>query len=388
MKKNLIACTFFLSIFLLLIITSGCAMAEHGVTDKYILIGISNAQSGPASFLGRELSKGIMSYFNYVNNQGGINGRELRVIQYDDGYEPDQCIINTERLIKKDKVLLLLGYVGTPTSNAAVPVIQREKTPYFFPFTGAGFLRDVKNSPYVFNLRGTYDMETEAMVDYLFKKGKKKIAIFYQDDSYGRAGLNGTRKALLNRGLQLAGEGTYKRNTTRVNKGIVSIFIKSGKPDAVIMIGTYKPCAKFIKNAKRLGYNDVDFFNISFVGSKALAKELGEKGDGVIVTQVVPFPWNSETHVVNEYRKIMGADISFQPGFVNLEGFLDAKLLVEILKQAGPDLTKDNILETVENIKSLDLGSGDKISFSPQDHQGFERVFMTEIRNLKFQEKK
>ncbi len=387
MKKNLIACTFFLSIFLL-IITSGCAMAEHGVTDKYILIGISNAQSGPASFLGRELSKGIKSYFNYVNNQGGINGRELRVIQYDDGYEPDQCIINTERLIKKDKVLLLLGYVGTPTSNAAVPVIQREKTPYFFPFTGAGFLRDVKNSPYVFNLRGTYDMETEAMVDYLFKKGKKKIAIFYQDDSYGRAGLNGTRKALLNRGSQLAGEGTYKRNTTRVNKGIISIFIKSGKPDAVIMIGTYKPCAKFIKNAKRLGYNDVDFFNISFVGSKALAKELGEKGDGVIVTQVVPFPWNSETHVVNEYHKIMKADISFQPGFVNLEGFLDAKLLVKILKQAGPDLTKDNIVKTVENIKSLDLGSGDKISFSPQDHQGFERVFMTEIRNLKFQEKK
>lgn len=347
-----------------------------------IVIGISNAQEGPAKDLGIEYSKGANAYFDKINKSGGINGNTIKVIQTNDGYEPDKCIENTNKLIKEDKVDLLFGYVGTPTAKAVVPIIQKEKIPYFFPFTGAGFLRDTKESSYVFNLRGTYDMETEKMVDYLVKEGKNKIAIFYQDDSYGRAGLSGTVKALKKRGMELVAEGTYERNTEAVNKALINI--KKAKPDGVIMIGTYKPSAEFIKRAKKLGMKDVKFLNISFVGSKALESELGVDGEGVIVTQVVPFPWDSSINLVKEYQTaLMAYDANSEYGFISLEGYASAKLLVEILKKAG---TKDKelIIKAAESIKDYDIGSGDKISYSKDDHQGFDRVFITEIKDMVF----
>ncbi|MCD4650960.1 MAG: ABC transporter substrate-binding protein [Candidatus Cloacimonetes bacterium] len=365
----------------LALLSLGVLIAEDGISNDSILIGISNAQSGPALFLGTELSKGAQAYFNYVNDNGGINGKKIKVIQYDDGYEPKRCTANTNKLIANDKVFALFGYVGTPTCKAAAPMIQRAKVPFFFPFTGAGFLRDTSKFSYTFNLRATYDIETEAMVDYLVKKGSNKIAIFIQADAYGRAGLDGVNKALSKRNMKLAAEARYQRNTVDVSEAVS--VMKKNNPDAIIMIGAYKPCAEFIKQAKKSGMTNVEFLNISFVGSKALAKELGATGDGVIITQCVPSPWDDSIPVVKEYKKIMKQySESFTPGFVSLEGFLNAKLFVKALKKSN--LTREGLVTAIQSIKNHDLGSGDRISYSATDHQGFERIYMTEIKNGKF----
>ncbi len=357
--------------------------ASQGITEKEILIGMSNAQEGPAKFLGTEYTKGFKAYFNYINDKGGIYGRKLKVIVYDDGYNPYRCIDNTLRLIKQDKVFLLTGYVGTPTSKAATPIILETGIPFFFPFTGAGFLRHPVKKP-IFNLRASYAMETEEMVRYLHDYlGLKKIAIFYQDDAYGRAGLSGLKKAMKKRGLKIAGFATYPRNTVAVK--VAAYKMAKLKPQAIVMIGAYKPCAEFIKFAKKLGLTKTKFINISFVGSKALARELGKYGDGVLITQVVPFPWDTSIPAVREYYRIMKKYYpDFKPGFVSLEGFLAAKTLVKILKMAGKDLSWQKVIQAAESLKDYDPGVGIKISFSPTDHQGFEKVWLTEIKGGKF----
>ncbi|OAG26847.1 ABC transporter substrate-binding protein [Thermodesulfatator autotrophicus] len=367
---------FLVAVLVLCFWGTGQALAE-------VLIGASNAQSGPAKFLGQEYSRGFLAYFNYINQQGGINGQKIKLIVRDDGYEPDKAITNTKLLIHQDKVLILAGYVGTPTSKAAVPVAERNKVPFFFPFTGAEFLRNPVR-PLVFNLRASYYMETEAMVHYLADKlGLKRIAIFYQDDSFGWAGLAGFKKAMEKRGLSILGEATYPRNTVAVK--VAAYEISKLKPQAVVMIGAYKPCAEFIKTAKKMGLTKTKFINISFVGSKALARELGPAGNGVLITQVVPFPWDTSIPAVAEYQRIMRQFYpDFEPGFVSLEGFLAAKTLVEILKRTG-DLTRQSILKAAESLKDYDPGVGEKISFSPDDHQGFEKVYLVRIKDGNFE---
>ena len=369
--------------FVLILGTKIEGKCTPGVTSEKIIIGASNAQSGPAQSLGKEYTRGFIAYFEYINKQGGIFGRKLELIVYDDGYNPYRAIANTKKLIEKDKVFILAGYVGTPTSKAAVPVALKHKVPFFFPFTGAGFLRyPVKRE--IFNLRASYAMETEEMVKYLHDKlGLKRIAILYQDDSFGRAGLSGLTKAMKKRGLRIIGKATYPRNTVAVR--MAAFKLAKLKPDAIVMIGAYKPCAAFIKFAKKLGLTKTRFINISFVGSKALAKELGRYGDGVLITQVVPFPWDTSIPAVAEYHRIMKSVYpDFKPGFVSLEGFLAAKTLVEILKRAGRDLTREKVIKAAESLKNYDPGVGVPITFSPEDHQGFEKVWITVIKNGKF----
>ena len=361
-------------------------IGKNGVTEKEIVIGISNAQEGPSKYLGTQYSIGANAYFRSVNEGGGINGKKIKIVQYDDGYEPEKCIVNTNKLIKDDNAFVLFGYVGTPTSMAVLPIVQKEKIPFFFPFSGAPGLRDASQASYVFNLRSSYEKETEVMVNYLVKKGKKRIAILYQDDLYGKAGLDGTQKALKKRDMKLVSEGTYIRNTNEINSAVVSI--QKGAPEGIIMIGTYKPCSEFIKKAKKMGMNDVDYLNISFVGSEALLADLGKEGEGVIITEVVPFPWNKSVKAIADYHDSMKKqDAGFQPGFVSLEGYLGAKVLVEMIKKTGKDLTRENLVKTIEGISKLDIGIGEDITYSKNNHQGFEKVYMTEIKNGKFIEK-
>ena len=362
------------------------AFASQGVTESSVLLCASNAQNGPAKFLGKEYTRGYMAVLNLVNQNGGIHGRKITLQVLDDGYEPEKAIENTKRFIK-DGCFLLTGYVGTPTSKAALPVAEKAGLPYFFPFTGAEFLRNPVR-PLVFNLRASYFMETEEMVHYLADVlGLKKIAIFYQDDSYGRAGLAGFKKAMSKRGLDIAGEATYPRNTVAVGKA--AIVMRRIKPQAIVMIGAYRPCAEFIKKAKKVGLSDTKFINISFVGSKALLKELGPAGEDVLVTQVVPFPWDDSLAGIKEYCKTMKQSYSdFEPGFVSLEGYLAAKTLVQVLKNAGRDLSRKSVVKAADNLKDFDLGILEKISFSPNDHQGMEKVYLTQIKNGKFEQVK
>jgi ABC-type branched-subunit amino acid transport system substrate-binding protein len=323
------------------------------------------------------MREGLLAAFAEVNKAGGVKGRKLELVSVDDGYEPNKSIEATKKLLDEDKVFALVGPVGTPTSAATQPIATEAGVPFIGAFTGAEFLRN----PYkanVVNLRASYFQETEEMVERLTKDlGIGKIAIMYQDDAYGRAGLEGVKKALEKRKMELVGEGTYERNTTAV-KGAV-LAIKKVSPEAVIMIGAYKPCAEFIKLAHQIKLDAV-FVNISFVGSDALAKELGPAGAGVVVTQVVPYPRDASVGIVGKYQAALkAANATAEPGFVSLEGYMVGRLVIMTLDRVKGDITRQALLETVAKDGDFDL-DGVKLGFGAGKNQGSDKVFLTVLQ--------
>ncbi len=354
------------------------AHAEPGVFDDRIVFGQSAAFEGPAAALGLGMREGIFAAFSEANAAGGANGRKLELVTYDDGYEPEKAIANTKRLIDEDGVFALVGEVGTPTSNAAQPIATEAGVPFIGPFTGAAFLRNPSFGN-VINIRGSYDQETEAWIEHLTTDlGVSRIAILYQDDTFGRAGLSGVMKAMEKRGMKLVAEGTFERNTTAVKTALLAI--RKADPEAVVMVGPYKPCAEFIKLARRLKLDAV-FVNISFVGANALAKELGEDGKGVVVTQVVPFPEDTSLPLVARYQKALkGANPDAEIGFVSLEGYMVGRLVVQALeKLENPAVTRAGLLSTIKEVGTFDL-DGITLSYGPDDNQGMDQVFLTVIQ--------
>ena len=358
-------------------IAGGAIASTPGISADTVTFGQSAALDGPAGALGRGMQLGLNAAFKEANDAGGVHGRMLELTSYDDGYEPDRAIDNTNRLIDDDGVFALIGAVGTPTSKATQPIATEKKVPFIGPFTGAGFLRLWENNNVV-NVRATYDQETETWIEHLTTDlGFTNIAILYQDDGFGRVGLSGVNKAMAKRGLKLSAEGTYPRNTTAVKKAFLSI--RKAKPQAVVMVGAYKPIAAFIKLAKKSGMDAV-FVNISFVGSKALSSELGDKGAGVVVTQVVPFPWDDSKPVVAAYQKALKAfDSAAEPGFVSLEGYIVGRLAIEVLQIAGRDVTRQSFLDTIYQTGNFDFG-GANLQYGDGDNQGMSDVFLTVIQ--------
>lgn len=355
---------------------SAYAQAEDGVTAGEIVFGQAAALDGPAAALGTGMQVGMNAAFEEANKKGGVHGRKLKLISVDDGYEPEKSIAAAKKLIEQDKVFALIGPVGTPTSAATQPIATAANVPFVGAFTGAGFLRDPKLGNVV-NIRASYDAETEAWVHHLTEDLKfKKIAIFYQDDAFGRAGLSGFKKAMDKRKLEIVAEGTYERNTVAVKTALLNI--KRSEPDAVVMVGAYKPCAEFIKLSKKIGFDPV-FVNISFVGSDALAKELGPEGKGVVISQVVPFPGDASIKVVADYHAALkAADPKAEPGFVSLEGYLVGRLAVAALEKAGPGVDRASFLKAIKDTGTFDLG-GLVMTFGANDNQGLDKVFMTMI---------
>jgi branched-chain amino acid transport system substrate-binding protein len=359
---------------LMLALWIGAIHAEPGITPTSILIGQSAAFTGAASELGTEMRSGALAYFKVVNDAGGINGRKIELRSLDDGYESDRAATNTKKLID-DGVFLLFGYVGTPTSNASKPIFTAARVPFVGPFTGAESLRTPLNR-YVFNVRASYFDETEKIVGQMTGQALDKIAVFYQNDDYGKAGLLGVERAMERRKIKIVATGTVERNTVDVAAAVKSI----GKvePQAVIMISAYKSCAAFIRMMRAARFNP-QFMNVSFVGSKALAKETGVDGRGVAVSQVVPFPWNIGVPVVKEYQQQLEASTGKADySFTSLEGFIAAKVLVEGLRRAGHDVTREKFIGAMETIHDFDLG-GYWISFSPSSHNGSRFVELTVI---------
>jgi branched-chain amino acid transport system substrate-binding protein len=343
----------------------------QGVTSDTILIGQSAALSGPAQELGKEMKLGAEAYFNLVNEQGGVNGRKIKLISLDDGYEPDRAKANTEKLIREHKVLALFGYVGTPTSNAALPLFTEAKVPFIGAFTGAQSLREPFNR-YIVNVRASYFDETERIVENLAAQGVKRIAVFYQNDAYGKAGLAGMERAMKKRNLPIIALATVERNTVDVAAAVDTM--KKADPTAVVMISAYKSCAAFILEMQRAGKFPL-FWNVSFVGSNALAKELGSASRGTQISQVVPFPWGTEAKVVSDYQKVIGEN---KYSFTSLEGYIAAKLLVEGLKRAGKTPNRESLINAIEGLGTIDMG-GFTLSYGPQAHNGSEFVDLTII---------
>ena len=328
-----------------------------------IVLGQSAALTGAAAQLGLQFHAGAKLHFDAINAAGGVNGQRIEIVNLDDGYEPDRCAENTRKLLKDD-VFALFGYIGTPTSLAALPLALQASTPFIAPFTGAMGLRQPFNK-LVFHLRASYNDETALIVRQLTNLGLNKIAVFHQNDSYGKAGLDGVVAALASRNLKPVATATVERNSVDVAAAVATIT--AAKPDAVVQISAYKSCAAYIRAARAAGYGGT-FYNVSFVGTQALADELGKDGAGVVVSQVVPTPYSASRPITREFIDTIGkGGNKVQPNFSSMEGFLAAKLFAEGLRRAGSRATRESFISGMEAIGETSLG-GFQVALSASNH--------------------
>lgn len=348
-----------------------------GVNGERVLFGQSAAFTGPAQRLGLEMRAGIEAAFAEINRQGGVNGRRMELFAIDDSYEPESAVQNTSRLIEEEGVFALIGAVGTPTSRAAVPIAEEASVPYIAPFTGAEFLRSAELNN-VINLRSSYYQEVEEMVERMTKDlGIERIGVFYQDDSFGRAGYQGALLALERREMPLAAYGVYPRNTRAVKEALLEM--RRGDPQAVIMVGAYDPIAEFVSWARHTDEDDdTIYIAVSFSGGVALARELGRFGKGVFVTQVVPLPTDQSHQFVTSYLDALRAhDEKAVPDFVSLEGYLAGRLAIEGVRMCGANVDRQCFLDGIKSSESLDI-DGFALSYG-DDNQGSDAVYLTFI---------
>ncbi|GAB3773328.1 ABC transporter substrate-binding protein [Ramlibacter monticola] len=329
-----------------------------------ILLAQSAPFTGPAAQLGIQFHQGARLCFDQINAQGGVHRRTIELVRLDDGYEPDRCAENTRKLLADDP-LALFGYIGTPTSLAALPLATAAKTPFFAPFTGAMALRQPFNR-YAFHLRASYNDETGLIVKQLTSLGLNKIAVFWQNDAYGKAGLDGVQLALAGQNLKPVAQATVERNSVNVAQAVKALV--AAQPDAIVQISAYKSCAAFIRAARAAGYGGT-FHNVSFVGTQALADELGKDGAGVVVSQVVPSPYNAARPLVREFvDAVKKAGGEHHANFSSMEGYLAAKVFAEGLRRAGAARpTHDSLIAGLEGLGNEMFG-GFNVSFSPSDH--------------------
>ncbi len=354
------------------------ALAGFGVaraqSEGRIVLGQSAAFSGLAAQLGIQFNQGAKLFFDQLNAAGGVGKRMVEIRTLDDGYEPDRCAENTRKLIADD-VFALFGYVGTPTSLAAVPLFNQAKVPFFAPFTGAESLRQPFNR-LIFHVRASYYDETALIVRQLVNLGIKKIAVFHQNDAYGKAGLDGVNKALAEHKLPLAGAATVERNSVDVAAAVEKLV--AAKPDAVVQIAAYGASAAFVRAARKAGFGGT-FYNVSFVGTQALADELGKDGAGVVVSQVVPSPYQPSRQITREFLDaIKKAGDKVQPNYSSMEGFLAARIFTEGLRQAAASgkISRDSFISGMEGLGSQVI-SGFPVSFGPNDHTASTFVEMS-----------
>ena len=363
------------------------AQPTPGVTAETVIVGSSLALSGHAGYLGRQTLSGAMAYINAVNESGGVAGRTIRVIALDDGYDPPRCVANTQKLIIEDQVFCLFSYVGTPTTVKIIPLLEEAGIPLVGSFTGADALR----SPFrrhIVNIRASYYQETAAAVEHVIGDlALSRVAVFYQYDAYGFDGLRGTEMALKSRSLAPVARGSYIRGTMDVEEGLGRIL--EADPQAVFLIGTAGPCAKAIRLARARGFRGL-FYAVSFVGADEIARLLGpgERGT-LLMSQVVPPPDLPETRAllsgVVEYAALLARFFPEErPSAVGLEGFVNAKVLVEGLRRTGRDLTRERFLAAVESIRSFSLGIASPVSFDTNRHQGMERVYFIRFDQGRF----
>jgi len=366
------------------------AQALEPDSANEIVLGMSTVLTGPAENLGKQMQKGVWVGLEHSNRAGGVRGRKFRLIVLDDGYEPSRTAHNVRQLIEKDDVLAIIGDVGTPTATAAIPIANEQKTLFFASFSGGGILR--KNPPdrYVINFRASYAEETAGMIDALVEVGGLKpeeIAFFTQRDSYGNAGYNGGIAALKNHGLKEEKDVLnvgYERNTLAVEDAVATLLVAEHLPRAVIMVGAYAPCGKFIKLCHEGGLHAL-FLNVSFVGSSSLAHELGKTDAPVIVTQVVPYPLDENVSIVRDYQTDLRAvDPSALPGFGGLEGYIAARILELALDKIEERLTREAVVDALEKLGQFDIGLGEPLNLSSNEHQASHRIWPTILKDGSF----
>jgi branched-chain amino acid transport system substrate-binding protein len=347
------------------------AAQTAGGSDARIVLGQSAPFSGPAAQLGVQFHLGAQMAFEAINERGGVNGRRIELRRLDDGYEPERCAANTRQLLRDD-VFALFGYIGTPTSLAALPLATDAKVPFFAPFTGAQALREPFNR-YAVHVRASYNDETAAIVKQLTGIGIRRIAVFYQNDSYGQAGLSGVQLALKASDLEPVATGTVERNSTDVDAALKAIM--PARPEAIVQISAYKSCATFIRRARQMGFVG-NFYNVSFVGTQALMDELGAMAKGVVVSQVMPFPYSPVSPIASDFLAALKGRAGMQPNYSAMEGFVAARVFVEALRRAGNAPTRENFINAVQGMRDVQLG-GFSVDYGPRKNTGSRFVELT-----------
>ncbi|WP_027721508.1 ABC transporter substrate-binding protein [Maridesulfovibrio zosterae] len=357
-----------------------------GVFDDKIILGSSLALEGHASFLGTQTLHGALAYIKYINEQGGIYGRNIEIIAYDDSYDPPKCLVNTQKLIIEDKVFALFCYVGTPTTVKIIPLVDDAKIPLLGMFTGADALRRPFKR-YVINIRPSYYQETKEAVRHMIQDlGINKIAVFYQYDAFGFDGLTGTELALKEYDLEPVARGSYTRGSLDIQEGVEKI--KYSGAQAVFMIGTSGPCIKFMNKLRKEGIHPV-YYTVSFMGARDFSQLPENIKELVIMSQVVPpFSKNddlSKSEAANYIKLLKRYYPDDTPDFVGLEGFFNARILVEGLKRSGKDLTRDKFLTAIESLNKFEIAPGITVSYGVNDHQGMEKVYFTRLHDRRFE---
>ncbi|HEU5232555.1 MAG TPA: ABC transporter substrate-binding protein [Terriglobales bacterium] len=357
------------------------AAQAPGITSSEVKIGSCSALDGPARQLGLETVLGATAYFDYINDQGGVNGRKLKLSSHDDGYDPDKAAACFAQLTK-DGIFSAAFFVGTPTAAKYVPLAESEKVPLVGLFSGAPFLSQ-PTKHFIFSVRASYNDETREQVDGLWNAGVRKIGVIYQDDAFGNAVLEGVKLALHKHGASPAGLGKFVRNTLDVGKAIADVH--AANPQAVIFASPYAPGAQILKQTHAQSWRPT-FLTVSFVGTEALIKAAGNDAEGVVITQVVPPYDRTELPTVKLYRESIAKFMSStQPSFVSLEGFIDALVVADGLRKAGADPTREQFVNGLESLHDMDIGLGNdaKLMFSAHHHQGLDHVYPTVIQNGK-----
>lgn len=362
-----------------LLAAAGLAAAgDPGVSDTTITLGMSSPFSGPNGAYGQDMKQAITAYLDQANRSGGVNGRKIELVTLDDGYETERTVANTKALINDKNVFALLAYYGSsPTTEAMNGVFGPARVPLVGTISGAGTIRQAPsanaNNRYMFNVRASYADETEAIVNQLVSLGLKSIAVFYQNDGFGKSGLDGVTAALKKHNLAPSAVGTVERNSLDVAKAVESIG--KATPQAVIMVTLYKPTAVFVKAMKKAGQNPM-LMTLSPVGAEQLVQELGNDARGIGISQVMPYPWNDTIAAVRDYQRLLGKQGSFS--YYGIEGYMMARVMVEALRKAGKDLTREKLVNALESLSNQDFG-GYRVTYGPDSRSGSRFVELTVI---------
>ena len=359
------------------IAVSSLALAEPGITENSITLGMTSPFSGPNGAYGNEMRQVIQAYFDQVNKSGGVNGRKINLVALDDGYETDRAVSNTRILIsEKNAFALLASYGSSPTTDAMNKVFGPARVPLVGTISGAGSLREpISQNPgsrYMFNVRASYADETEAIVNQLVSLGLKNIAVFYQNDGFGKSGLDGVTSALKKHNLAPTAAATVERNSLDVTAAVEAIA--KAKPQAVVMVTLYKPTAAFVKAMKKANQSPM-FMTLSPVGTEQLVAELGPDARGIGISQVMPYPWSDVVPMVRDYQKLLGGKGGYS--YYGIEAYAMARVMVDALKRMGKDPSREKLMAALENT-NLDMG-GLKVAFSATSRQGSRFVELTVV---------
>ncbi len=359
----------------LFVLSAGLANAQSvdGITDTSITIGMSGPFTGPNGAYGTEMQSIIKLYFDQINHNGGIFGRKLQLIALDDGYETDRAVANTKILIEKEKVFALTGYYGSSPTTAAMEVFSAAKVPLIGTISGSGALRSPTNR-YLFHVRASYANETDQIVKQLASIGLTSIGVLYQNDGFGKSGLEGVTAALKKMNMVPSVVASVERNSTDV-QAAVAAMVKI-KPQAIVLVTLYKPTAEFVRQVNAANLHPY-FATLSPVGADNLARELGPLSRGIMISQVMPYPWDDTKPVVHDYKKMVEkSDGKLVLSYYGLEGYIDARVLVEAIKSSGKNLTREKLVDNLETMHNLNIG-GFSISYSSTNHDGSQFVDMT-----------